>query len=72
MAGLSRTIPLRIEFACAPNGDVWWTQNADTSGVAFCDGCGERKPVVYSSCLQATKREGQERDYGWAAVEVKP
>jgi len=87
VGGVTRTIPLKIEFARAPNGDVWWTQNADDKGEAACDGCGERRRVVYSSMLQwcqncwplaaphdtssqakdwASKREGQERDYGWS------
>ena len=35
----------------ARGGDEW-TQNADDKGVAVCDGCGQRRPVVYSSCLQ--------------------
>jgi len=49
---LQRRVELRIEFARAPNGEVWWTQDADENGEGVCDGCGERKAVVYSSCLQ--------------------
>jgi len=67
------------------------TQDADGKGEGVCDGCGDHRPVVYSSLLQwcescwplaaphdrssqpkdwATKREGQERDYGWSPSEL--
>jgi hypothetical protein len=41
-----------IEAVTSAPSHRLWTQDADRHGIGVCDGCGESKPVVYSSCLQ--------------------
>ena len=56
-----------------------FTQDADSNGEGFCDGCGARKPIVYSSLLQwcescwpmAAPRDRSSQPKDWASKRAR-